>query len=69
MLGLRTENGVSISALYKYLDENQKVKFKSKLNSLIKDGLLTFKNNCIKIPQNKWLLSEYVSREFFILNE
>ena len=69
MLGLRTENGVSISALYKYLDENQKVKFKSKLNSLTKDGLLTFKNNSIKIPQNKWLLSEYVSREFFILNE
>ena len=33
------------------------------------DGLVIVKGQVIKMPQNKWLMSEYVSRELFILSE
>ena len=69
MLGLRTENGLDKDFLVQNLSKKQLKVFENKSKSLIKDGLLTQENNKLKVPIKKWLLSEYVSREFFILNE
>jgi len=67
MLGLRTEKGVKINEVSKYINKNQRKIFQNKLDNLINDGLVILKDKVIKIPQNKWLMSEYVSRELFIL--
>tara|TARA_B100001287_G_scaffold141563_1_gene119078 strand:+ start:11660 stop:12787 length:1128 start_codon:yes stop_codon:yes gene_type:complete len=67
MLGLRTEKGVKINEVSNYINKNQRKIFQNKLDNLINDGLVILKDKVIKIPQNKWLMSEYVSRELFIL--
>ena len=69
MLGLRTDKGVEINELLKCLTEVQKKAFEKKLKSFFDDGLIIIEDKEIKIPQNKWLMSEYVSRELFILSE
>jgi len=69
MLGLRTEKGFKINEVLKYINKNQQESFKNKLETLIEDGLVIIKGQVIKMPQNKWLMSEYVSRELFILSE
>ena len=68
MLGLRTEKGVDINTIYKYLNPNEQANFNKKVKTFYEDGLLINENNTIRIPTKKWLLSEYVSREFFILS-
>ena len=69
MLGLRTDKGVKINEVSNYLTKKQKTSFEKKLEKLIEDGLVIIKGESIIMPQNKWLMSEYVSREFFILRE
>ena len=69
MLGLRTDKGVKINEVSNYLTNKQKTSFENKLEKLIEDGLVIIKGESIIMPQNKWLMSEYVSREFFILSE
>jgi hypothetical protein len=46
-----------------------KDEIESKLNTFLKDGILISTNNIISMNPEKWLLSEYVSRELFILKE
>ena len=69
MLGLRTDKGVEINELLRCLTMKQKKVFEKKLKSFFDDGLVIIEDKEIKIPQNKWLISEYVSRELFILSE
>ena len=69
MLGLRTEKGVNINNIYKYLSPKEQFNFDVKVKTFLEDGLLINENNTIRIPTKKWLLSEHVSREFFILNK
>jgi len=45
------------------------LEIESKLNAFLKEEILISKNNIISMKPEKWLLSEYVSRELFILNE
>ena len=69
MLGLRTEKGFNLEELMQKIDQKEKKIFKDKLQTFFNDGLLVRSKNRIKIPANKWLLSDYVTREFFILKE
>lgn len=69
MLGLRTEKGVDVNTIYQYLNPKEQSNFDVKVKTFFKDGLLINENNTIRIPTKKWLLSEYVSREFFILSK
>ena len=69
MLGLRTEKGFNLEEIMQNIDQKEKEIFNDKLQTFFNDGLLIQSNNRIKIPANKWLLSDYVSREFFILKE
>ena len=69
MLGLRTEKGVDIKTIYQYLTPREQANFDIKVRAFFEDGLLINENNTIRIPTKKWLLSEHVSRDFFILSE
>ena len=69
MLGLRTEKGVDVNTIYQYLNPKEQSNFDIKVKTFFKEGLLINENNTIRIPTKKWLLSEYVSREFFILSK
>lgn len=69
MLGLRTLNGLDKEYIYSIVPKPTKDKIESKLNTFLKDEILISNNNIISMNPEKWLLSEYVSRELFILKE
>ena len=55
--------------MYLVLSPSYKRGIESKLNTFLKDEILLSTNNIISMNPEKWLLSEYVSRELFILKE
>ena len=69
MLGLRTLNGLDKNYIFSILPPSLKDEIESKLNTFLKDEILISTNNIIYMNPEKWLLSEFVSRELFILKE
>ena len=69
MLGLRTLNGLDKNYIFSIVPQSIKDEIESKLNTFLKDEILICTNNIISMNPEKWLLSEYVSRELFILKE
>lgn len=69
MLGLRTLNGLNKDHVFSIVPKAIKEGIESKLNTFLKDEILLSTNNIISMNPEKWLLSEYVSRELFILKE
>ena len=69
MLGLRTLNGLDKDHVFSIVPQAIKEGIESKLNTFLKDEILLSTNNIISMNPKKWLLSEYVSRELFILKE
>lgn len=69
MLGLRTLNGLDKDYIFSIVPQSIKEVIESKLNTFLKDEILISTNNIISMNPEKWLLSEYVSRELFILKE
>ncbi len=69
MLGLRTLNGFDKNNLFSIVNQPIKNEIESKLNTFLNDETLISSNNIISMNPEKWLLSDYVSRELFILNE
>lgn len=69
MLGLRTLNGLDKSYIFSIVPQSIKDEIESKLNTFLNDKILISTNNIISMNPEKWLLSEYVSRELFILKE
>lgn len=69
MLGLRTLNGLDKNYIFSIVPQSIKDEIESKLNTFLKDEILISTNNIISMNPEKWLLSEYVSRELFILKE
>lgn len=69
MLGLRTLNGLDKDHVFSIVPQTIKEGIESKLNTFLKDEILLSTNNIISMNPEKWLLSEYVSRELFILKE
>ena len=69
MLGLRTLNGLDKNYIFSIVPQSIKDEIESKLNTFLKDQILISTNNIISMNPEKWLLSEYVSRELFILKE
>ena len=69
MLGLRTLNGLDKNQIFSIVPQSIKDEIESKLNTFLKDEILISTNNIISMNTEKWLLSEYVSRELFILKE
>ncbi len=68
MLGLRTKEGVNIEEALLLIEANQQDKIKLKIQEFIEDKFLAKEGPIISLRKEKWLLSEYVSRELFILN-
>ena len=68
MLGLRTSEGVNLPEALKLLDEKNKSDFNFKMDRFLHDGLLKVNNDILVMNKEKWLLSEFISRELFILN-
>ena len=69
MLGLRTLSGFDKNHLLSILTQPKRDEVKRKIDIFLKDEILNSTNNIISMNPEKWLLSEYVSRELFILNE
>jgi len=69
MLGLRTSRGFILDNVVNNLKIKNKTAFENKLNRFIKGDIIFNKNNNVHMNPEKWLLSEYVSRELFILSE
>ena len=69
MLGLRTLNGLDKNYIFSIVPQSIKEVIERKLNTFLKDEILLSTNNIISMNPEKWLLSEYVSRELFILKE
>ena len=69
MLGLRTLNGIDKDHLFSIIPQPVKDEVERKLNTFLKDEILISNENIISMNPEKWLLSEYVSRELFILKE
>ena len=68
MLGLRTIEGVNLPEALKLLNEKNKSDFNFKMDRFLHDGLLKVNNDILVMNKEKWLLSEFISRELFILN-
>ena len=68
-MGLRTLNGLDKDHVFSIVPKAIKEGIESKLNTFLKDEILLSTNNIISMNPEKWLLSEYVSRELFILKE
>ena len=68
MLGLRTSEGVNLLEALKLLNEKNKSDFNIKIDRFLYDGLLKIKNDILVMNKEKWLLSEFISRELFVLN-
>ena len=69
MLGLRTISGFDKNHLFSIVNQAKKDEVESKIDTFLKDEILISTNNIISMNPEKWLLSDYVSRELFILNE
>jgi coproporphyrinogen III oxidase-like Fe-S oxidoreductase len=69
MLGLRTSKGLDLDNVVNNLKIKNKTAFESKLNRFINEEIVFNKNNNVHMNPEKWLLSEHVSRELFILSE
>ena len=69
MLGLRTLNGLDKDHIFSIVPQPIKDEIESKLNTFLKAKILISNDNIISMNPEKWLLSEYVSRELFILKE
>ena len=69
MLGLRTLNGLDKNYIFSIVPQSIKDEIERKLNMFLKDEIIISTNNIISMNPEKWLLSEYVSRELFILKE
>jgi oxygen-independent coproporphyrinogen-3 oxidase len=69
MLGLRTSKGLDLDNVLNNLKIKNKTAFENKLNRFINEEIIFNKNNNVHMNPEKWLLSEYVSRELFILSE
>ena len=69
MLGLRTLNGLDKDQIFSIVPQPKKDEIESKLNTFLKAKILISNDNIISMNPEKWLLSEYVSRELFILKE
>lgn len=69
MLGLRTSKGLDLDNVVNNLKIKNKTAFENKLNRFINEEIIFNKNNNVHMNPEKWLLSEYVSRELFILSE
>ena len=67
MLGLRTNEGVELSEALKFLNENNRNDFNAKIDRFLHEGLIKIKNKNLVMNKEKWLLSEFISRELFIL--
>ena len=67
MLGLRTKNGFNLKTVFNNTDTENKVKIIQKIKELINKKLIIQKQDYIKMQQEKWLLSEFVSRELFTI--
>ena len=68
MLGLRTSEGVKLSEALKFLNEKNRIDFNAKIDRFLHEGLIKIKNKNLVMNKEKWLLSEFISRELFILN-
>ena len=69
MLGLRTSKGFNLDNIMNNLKIKNKTDFENKLNRFINEEIIFNKNNNVHMNPEKWLLSEYISRELFILSE
>jgi coproporphyrinogen III oxidase-like Fe-S oxidoreductase len=69
MLGLRTLNGFDKNHLFSIVNQPIKDEIESKIDTFLNDEILISSNNIISMNPERWLLSDYVSRELFILNE
>jgi oxygen-independent coproporphyrinogen-3 oxidase len=69
MLGLRTSKGLDLDNVLNNLKIKNKTAFENKLNRFINEEIIFNKNNNVYMNPEKWLLSEYISRELFILSE
>ena len=67
MLGLRTSEGVKLSEAFKFLNEKNRNDFNAKIDCFLYEGLIKLKNKNLVMNKEKWLLSEFISRELFIL--
>ena len=67
MLGLRTNEGVELSEALKFLNEKNRNDFNAKIDRFSHEGLIKIKNKNLVMNKEKWLLSEFISRELFIL--
>ena len=67
MLGLRTNEGVELSEALKFLNEKNRNDFNAKIDRFLHEGLIKIKNKNLVMNKEKWLLSEFISRELFIL--
>ena len=67
MLGLRTSEGVKLSEALKFLNEKNRNDFNAKIDRFLHEGLIKIKNKNLVMNKEKWLLSEFISRELFIL--
>ena len=67
MLGLRTNEGVELSEALKFLNEKNRNDFNAKIDRFLHEGLIKIKNKNLVMNKEKWLLSEFICRELFIL--
>ena len=67
MLGLRTSEGVKLSEALKFLNEKNRNDFNAKIDRFLHEGLIKIKNKNLVMNKEKWLLSEFICRELFIL--
>ena len=67
MLGLRTKNGFSLETVFKNTNADNKSRLIEKIKELIYKKLIIQKQDYIVMRKEKWLLSEYVSRELFTI--
>lgn len=68
MLGLRTLSGFDKNHLFSIVNQAKKDEVESKIDTFLKAEIIISTNNIISMNPEKWLLSDYVSRELFILN-
>ena len=67
MLGLRTKNGFNLETVFKNTNADNKSRLIEKIKELIYKKLIIQKQDYIVMRKEKWLLSEYVSRELFTI--
>ena len=67
MLGLRTKNGFNLETVFKNTNADNKSRLIEKIKELTYKKLIIQKQDYIIMRKEKWLLSEYVSRELFTI--